>query len=322
MAVPKETLLKIYRDMVRCKVFEEKHVELLQQGKTIVGWHWARGEEGLCAIYSQLRPDDFCGYTHRVFYPWLCKGIPTRAIFAESMGKVTGTSKGKGGTHISGMDVGIFGRSGMQGGHFPIYTGAAIAAQLRGSDQVSVVTAGDGCSTSGLLHEACNHAAVWDLPVIFVCDNNQYMQSVGMDLSWGQPDISKIADAYGMPSEIVDGGDPLAVAEAARVAIERARSGGGPTFLEVKLIRWGPHYANEPDGLGYRDFTAIQEAREHDDPIINLENTLKDWGILTQADVDRVQREAVEEMDDAIRFAEESPSPTIEEAYTDIAIYA
>jgi pyruvate dehydrogenase E1 component alpha subunit len=148
------------------------------------------------------------------------------------------------------------------------------------------------------------------------------MQSVGMDLSWGQPDISKIADAYGMPSEIVDGGDPLAVAEAARVAIERARSGGGPTFLEVKLIRWGPHYANEPDGLGYRDFTAIQEAREHDDPIINLENTLKDWGILTQADVDRVQREAVEEMDDAIRFAEESPSPTIEEAYTDIAIYA
>lgn len=322
MAIPRETLIKIYRDMVRCRLFEEKHIELLQQGKTIVGWHYCRGEEALCAVYSQLRPDDYCGYTHRVFYPWLCKGIPTRALMAEGMGKVTGTSKGKGGTHISGYQVGIFGRSGMQGGHFPLYTGAAIAIQLRGSDQVAVVTAGDGASTSGLLHEACNHAAVWKLPVIFLCDNNQYMQSVPLNLSWGQPDIHKIAIAYGMPFDVVDGGDPIAVAEAARKAIERARSGGGPTFLEVKLIRWGPHYANEPDGLGYRDYAAIEEWKAKKDPIPNMEAVLLDWGILTKADVERIWQEAREEMEDAARFAEESPPPPIEEAYTDIPIYA
>jgi len=125
-----------------------------------------------------------------------------------------------------------------------------------------------------------------------------------------------------MPSVIVDGGDPIAVAEAARVAIERARNGDGPTFIEVKFIRWGAHFANEPDGLGYRDMQAIEMAKEDKDPVVNMENVLTDWGVLTQADIDRIHDEAVQEMDDAIRFADESPSPPVEEAYTDIAIYA
>lgn len=322
MAIPKETLVKIYRDMVRCMLFEEKHVELMQQGQTIVGWHGCRGEEGLCGVYSQLRPDDYCGYTHRIFYPWLCKGIPTRELMAEGCGKVTGTAKGKGGTHIASPKLGIFGRSGMQGGHFPLFTGAAIAAQLRGSDQVSVITTGDGCATSGLLHEAANHAAVWKLPVIFLCENNGYMQSIPLSLSWGQPDIYKIAIAYDMPYDVVDGSDAIAVAEAGRVAIERARSGGGPTFLEVKLVRWGPHHAAEPDGLGYRDYAAIEEWKTNKDPIPKMEAALLDWGIITKADAERIGREARREMEDAARFAVESPAPPIEEAYTDIDIFA
>lgn len=321
MVLEKPVLIKIYRDMVRCRLFEEKHLELMRQGKTVVGWHGARGEEGLCGVYSQLRPDDYCGYTHRIFYPWLCKGIPTRELMAEACGKVTGTSKGKGGTHISGYQVGIFGRSGMQGGHFPLYTGAAVAAQLRGSDQVSVITAGDGCCTVGLLHEAANQAAIWKLPVIFLCDNNMYMQSVPLSLSWAQPDIHKIAIAYDMPYAVVDGSDAVAVAEAAKDAIERARSGGGPTFLEVKLVRWGGHYSGEPDGLAYRDYALIEESKKKD-PIALMEKRLLDDGVFTSRDVEQIWQEARDEMEDAARFADESPLPPIEEAYTDIAIYA
>lgn len=323
MAIPKDTLVKIYRDMLRCVAYEEKHLELVEEGETIVGFHGCRGQEALCAVYSQLRPDDYCGYTHRVFYPWLCKGIPTRQLMAEACGKATGTSKGKGGTHISGYEVGVLGRSGMQGAHWALFAGAAIAAQLRGSDQVSVVTAGEGCSTGGGLHEAMNHAAIWKLPVVFVCDNNQYMQCATIAQVWAQPDLHKLAAAYDMVAEVVDGGDALAVAEAAQAAIERGRAGGGPTFLEVKLHRWGTHYTPlEPEGLGYRDFESIQEWKADKDPIANLEAVLLDWGVLSTGDPARIRQQAREEMDDAAAFARESPAPSREEAFTDIYVTA
>jgi len=311
-------LERIYRDMVRCRVFEETFLETLKEGYVNVGWHPCVGEEGLCAIYSQLRDGDFCGYTHRIFYPWLCRGIDPASVFAEACGRIGGTAKGKGGTHVADMSKGIIGRSGMQGGHFPLFVGTAMASQLRGDDSVSVVTAGEGCSTIGLLHEAANHAAVWKLPVIFVCDNNQYMQCVGTDLIWAQPDVSRLALAYDMPSVIVPGDDVVAVASAAREAIDRARQGGGPTFIEVKMIRWGPHYLNEPDGLSYRDYDRIEVARKEADPITNLGAHLLEVGNLTQDELDSTYDQAREEMQAAVVTALASPAPDVSEAYTDI----
>jgi TPP-dependent pyruvate/acetoin dehydrogenase alpha subunit len=310
--------VRIYRDMVRCREFEKLFVETRDEGHAIVGWHPCIGEEGLCAVYSQLKDGDYCGYTHRVFYPWLCRGIDVVSLYAEACGRVAGTAKGKGGTHVAGLPQGILGRSGMQGGHFPLFVGSAIAQQFRGDGGVSVVTAGEGCSTAGLLHEAANHAAVWKLPVVFVCDNNQYMQSVPMDLIWAQPDVSRMADAYDMPSIVVSGGDPVAVAQAAREAIDRARSGGGPTFLEVKMIRWGTHYMNEPDGQSYRDYEGITEAKEHADPIANLGAYLVEQRISTQDELNAVQVEAQKEMEDGVAAALASPPPDASEAYTDI----
>lgn len=320
MAIPKETLLKIYRDMVRCRTFDAKALELLNDGVLIGGWHGATGEEGLCGVYSQLRQSDYCGYTHRIYYPWLTKGISTGRLFAEQLGRATGTAKGKGVSHISEPALGIFGRSGMQGGHFPLLVGATIASRLRGGDEVAVITAGEGACTSGMLHEAANHAAVWKLPVIFLCHNNQYMQTLPLNKMWAQPDVSRIAQAYAMPAWIVDGGDPIAVAEAAQVAIEQARAGEGPGFLEVKTLRWGVHTSMEPDGLAYRDFEEIKYSKANRDPIANLADTLIDWGILTAPSCEQILVEAIAEMDEAARFAMDSPVPDVADAFSDLYV--
>jgi pyruvate dehydrogenase E1 component alpha subunit len=311
--------LRIFTDMTRCRAFEAQFQALVASGDAIVGWHECVGEEALCAIYSQLRADDWCGYTHRVFYPWLCKGIDPAALFAEACGRVGGTSKGKGGTHVSSPAHGILGRSGMQGGHFALLAGTAWASQVTGDGRVSVVTAGDGCSTSGSLHEAGNFAAVWKLPMVFVCDNNGASQSVTLDQTWGQPDVSRIADAYGMPSAIVDGADPLAVAAAAREAIERARAGGGPSFIEVKLVRWGGHYLQEPDGLAYRDYQAIDASKDHGDPVKNLRARLANDGA-SEASLREIEALAEREMRAAAEAALASPEPPVAEAFTDLFI--
>lgn len=318
MAIPRDTLVKIYRDMVRCRRFDAKALELLTEGVLVGGWHGATGEEGLCAVYSQLRQDDYCGYTHRIFYPWLTKGIPTGRLLAEQLGRAAGTAKGKGVSHISEPTLGILGRSGMQGGHFPLLVGATIALRLRGGDQVAVITAGEGACTSGMLHEAANYAAVWNLPVIFLCHNNEYMQSLPLSKMWAQPDVSKIAKAYAMPARILEGGSAISIAEAARVAIERARAGEGPSFLEVKTVRWGVHTSMEPDGLAYRDFDAIEYSKAKRDPIANMADTLIDWGILTPGTCQQIQEEATAEMDEAARFAMSCPVPDIADAYDDL----
>jgi acetoin:2,6-dichlorophenolindophenol oxidoreductase subunit alpha len=313
------TAMRIYRDMVRCRAFEKQFRTLIASGDAIVGWHECVGEEALCAIYSQLHTDDWCGYTHRVFYPWICKGIDPVALFAEACGRIGGTSKGKGGTHISSPQHGILGRSGMQGGHFALLAGTAWASQVTGDGRVSVVTAGDGCSTSGGLHEAGNFAAVWKLPMVFVCDNNGTSQSVTLDQTWGQPDVSRIAEAYGMPAAIVDGRDPLAVAAIAAEAIERARTGGGPSFIEVKLVRWGGHYLQEPNGLAYRDYDMIDASKEHGDPIKNLRGWLLD-GTADEAALSEIEAAAAEEMRTAATAALASPEPPVSEAFTDLFI--
>jgi acetoin:2,6-dichlorophenolindophenol oxidoreductase subunit alpha len=316
MAIPKAMLVKIYRDMVRSRVLDEKMVEFEHAGK-MVAVHSGIGEEGLCGVYSQLRPDDYCGYTHRGCYVWVAKGMNMREIMAEKFKKFTGCAKGKGDTHIVCMELGILGRSGMQGGHFPLFAGAAKSIKLRGGDQIAACSFGEGCATSGLLHEALNQVAVHKLPVLYVCDTNHFMESLRTEWVWAQTDISKMAIPYNIPSAIVDGNDAIAVAEAAQQAIAHTRSGQGPYFLELKTFRIRGHHEREPEGLGYRTRAEVESWKKKD-PIPRMADTLLDWGVLTATDVKRIRAEAEAEVEDAVRFAEASPEPPDEELYTDI----
>jgi acetoin:2,6-dichlorophenolindophenol oxidoreductase subunit alpha len=282
-----------------------------------MSWHSGHGQEGLCAVYSLLRPDDFCGFTHRGCYVWVCKGIDMGQIIAEQQGKATGTSKGKGGTHISGWKVGVLGRSGMQGGHYALFTGAAEATKMLGSDRVAVCSFGDGAATSGNLHEAAAHAAVRKLPVIYVCENNGFNMSVRAEAAWAQPDIAKLAIGYGMPFSIVDGNDAIAVAKVAQEAIERARTGGGPTFLELKTYRVRGHQENDKELSGYRTRAEV-EAWLDKDPIDRLRNFLLDMEILSTSSAEEIESEAVLEVTRAVEFADQSPLPDPEDAWSDL----
>lgn len=310
-------LTRIYRDMVRSRLLDECLVERTHAKQLAITWHSGRGEEALCAVYAQLREDDYAGYTHRGCYAWLAKGMPMRDIVAEACGKYTGCAKGKGGTHMVDMLRGIFGRSGMQGGHFPLLTGAAIAIQLRGSDQVAVCAFGEGCATSGMMHEAINHAAVWKLPVVYLAENNTCSETERTEQIWAQPDIARMGLAYNIPFWIAGDNDAVALAEAASEAIARARAGLGPSIVELKTFRIRGHSEHEPEALGYRTREEIAAWAEKD-PIQLLQARLLAQGALTSDDVAQISQEAQAELEDAVRFAEESPLPPPEEAFTDI----
>ncbi|MDD5083206.1 MAG: thiamine pyrophosphate-dependent enzyme, partial [Dehalococcoidales bacterium] len=178
MAISNETLLRIYRDMIRDRVLDYQMIKNAASGKMPPGWHSGLGEDAIIAPVALLRPDDYVTYTHRGAYVWVARGVPLKEIIAEFYGKATGSNGGYGGTHISKPSVGIFGRCGMQGGHFPLATGMAIAAQLRGKGQVVMMFFGDGAGTRGTLHEAFNHASIWKLPVLWMCENNNQSMSV------------------------------------------------------------------------------------------------------------------------------------------------
>lgn len=317
MRVPEDVLVRVHRDMVRARHLDEALIALYHEGELQANWHSGWGEEALCAVYSQLRQDDYCGYTHRGCYAWVSKDIPMGAVLAEFTGKATGTSKGKGGTHIADLERGVFGRSAMQGGHFPLMTGAAITIQQRGSDQVAVCSFGEGAGTSGLLHEAMNFAGVWKLPVVFLCENNTCSETERLEQIWAQPDIAKMGLAYDIPYAIAGDNDAIALAEAAADAIERARSGGGPTVLELKTFRMRSHFEQEPPDFPDRSAEEIAAWAEKD-PIDQMRAALLDRGAITQADIDRVEADAAEEVAGALRFAEDSPLPAPEEAFTDI----
>ncbi len=316
-AVSPETLTRIYRNMVRSRALDTKLVELTARKKLIMTWHSGHGQEGLCAAYSQLRSDDVCGYTHRGCYVWVCKGLDLGPVVAELAGKATGTSKGRGGSHVSGWKQGVYGRSGMQGGHFALYTGSAEAAKVLGSDRVAVCSFGDGCATSGNLHEAAAHAAVRKLAVIFFCENNGFNMSVRADAMWAQPDVAKLAIGYGMPYAIVDGNDAIALAEATHEAIARARSGGGPTFIEAKTYRMRGHQENDRELSGYRTRAEVESWRPKD-PVNRLRSQLLEMKLLTTSDVKEFETDATQEVQRAADFAEQSPAPDPKDAFSGV----
>ena len=315
--IANDQLIKIYRDMVRTRTLDNQMIKNALSGKMPPGWHSGLGEEVIVAPVSLLRKDDYVTYTHRGAYVWIARGMDMKEIIAEFYAKSTGCAQGKGGTHISKPSLGIFGRSGMQGGHFVLAAGMGIAAQLRGKGQIAMMFFGDGCGCRAPLHEAMNYASVWKLPVVWICENNGQSMSVKQDKTWAVKNVSQIAGSYAMPGKTIeDGNDVIAVAEAAKEFIDRARRGEGPALLEIKTYRWRGH--NEGDPQRYRTWEEIAEHMKND-PIKRFEERLLRSEILSPDMVKYIQSEADVMVAQAQKFAEESPDPRPEDAFN--AVY-
>src|SRR6202022_706562 len=241
----------------------------------------------------------------------LAKGTPMRAMVAELFARSTGICKGKGGSmHIADFSVGMLGANGVVAGGFGLVAGAALSAQQRKTDQVAVCFFGDGATNRGPFHENLNLCAVWNLPAIFVLENNRYASTTSTAETMKIADVAIRAEGYGMPSAIVDGFDAFAVYDAIGDAVARARSGGGPTFVECKTYRARGHYIGDPER--YREKTEVQDVMTASDPIVRMQAMLGD--ALAAEEFEALWREAREEFADAVAFARSSPSPERDEA--------
>ena len=314
MKISNDEKKALLRKMVEIRLFEEK-IEILFQQQLIPGFvHLSIGQEastvGSCSV---LRADDYIISTHRGHAHILAKGAEPKYMFAECFGKVTGYCKGKGGSmHIADFSKGILGANGVVGGGFPIMTGAGLSIKLRGTDQVGMVFFGDGASNRGTFHEAVNMAAVFKLPIIFVCENNRYASTSPAEKMVAGGSIANRAHAYGIPGAINDGSNVLAVRESVAEAVERARKGFGPSIIENETYRYKGHF--EGDRQRYRTPSEIQEYRLTRDPIDRFEAQLLEDRVATQKEIDAMKATVAAEIEDAVRFAMESPLPDPHEA--------
>ena len=277
------------------------------QGTLFGDIHSYEGQEaiavGACACLSG---DDYVISTHRGHGHCLAKGVDMRLMMAELMGRKTGVSKGRGGSmHMFSPADGLLGSNGIVGGGIPLALGAAFSSQYRGTSQVTLCFFGDGGACEGTFHESLNLAAIWTLPVVFICENNRYAITISVEDSLSVPNIGDRAAAYGCPGAIVDGNDVLAVHEAVREAVNRAREGGGPTLIECKTFRWHGHCAALPD---LRDSEEVREGMASD-PIPRFEQYLLDEQIMTEEEQARLREEVDEALAEAIAFGESSDWP-------------
>uniref|UniRef100_UPI0035628E52 thiamine pyrophosphate-dependent dehydrogenase E1 component subunit alpha n=1 Tax=Lutispora sp. TaxID=2828727 RepID=UPI0035628E52 len=279
--------------------------------------HLYMGEEAVATgVCSNLNEDDYITSTHRGHGHIVAKGGDLKYMMAELFGKATGYCKGKGGSmHIADATKGILGANGIVGAGHNIAVGAGLSAKYRGTGQVCVCFFGDGSTNQGTFHESLNMASIWKLPVIFVCENNLYGISMHQSRHQAIQDVADRAVAYNMPGVVVDGNDIFAVYEAANEAINRARNGQGPTLIECKTYRHRGHFEGDP--TTYRD---PEEVREwlNKDPIHRLFEYMIENNISTEEEIQRINEEVNKEIDEAVRFAEESPYPPLESAVEDI----
>ena len=316
-----EKLLDMYECMWRIRLFEEQAEYQSSQGNVLGALHTYIGEEAVgVGVCSHLAATDYITSTHRGHGHCISKGADIRKMMAELFGKATGYCKGKGGSmHIADFAVGMLGANGIVAGGFGLATGAGLAAQVRGSGQAAVCFFGDGAANRGPFHENINIGAVWRLPVVYVCENNQYAQWTAQKDVTLVTDIASMASAYGIPGVQVDGMDVMAVYEAAGEAIDRARRGEGPTLVECKTYRFHGHNFGDPQQ--YRSREEIAEWSEQRDPIQRFAGHLKEEGILTEAQDTAIQERVAAAIKEAVRFAEQSPFPTEEELYKDVYSY-
>jgi pyruvate dehydrogenase E1 component alpha subunit len=311
MDLPVDVQLDLHRRMVRIRLFEEAAGRLAESNRLPGFLHLYVGEEAVAAgVCGALNDDDHITSTHRGHGHLVAKGGDFNRMMAELMGKATGYCKGKGGSmHISDTSLGMLGANGIVGAGSPIAVGAAFANKYRGRGQVAVAFFGDGSTNIGAFHEAANMACALHLPIVFACENNEYGEFTPRDKTMAITDIVDRAAGYGMPGVIVDGMDVIAVHEAAVEAVERARSGGGPSLIEAKTYRFYNHHGVQNLGLKYRsdDEVALWKQR---DPIFTLEDRMIENKAATRDQFEAIWAELRAGIEAAIAFADESPYPT------------
>ncbi|MFQ5829228.1 MAG: thiamine pyrophosphate-dependent dehydrogenase E1 component subunit alpha [Candidatus Methylomirabilia bacterium] len=315
-----ETLLNLYRVMLTIRRFEERARDIYASGRMPGFIHLSIGQEAVAAgLCAPLRPDDFVTSTHRGHGHMIAKGGSLRELMAELYGKRTGCSKGKGGSmHIAAVSVGYLGANGVLTAGLLQAAGVGLAAQMRRSDRVCVSLFGDGAANRGPFHEGVNLAAIWKLPVVFVCENNWWASTTAFELSTGGGSVAARAEGYGIPGATVDGNDALAVYDTVAAAVARARAGEGPSLIEARTIRWRGHFEGDPQT--YRSKEEVTEGRRQD-PILRLGGVLEQRGLLDESQAKAVEEEIERAIDDAVAFAEASPLPEPREALEDLFVH-
>ena len=305
--------------MHRIRSFEYAVVDLVNRGLVAGGPHLYIGEEAVAVgVCSTLQLIDYITSTHRGHGHCLAKGGQMKPMFAELLGKATGYCKGKGGSmHIADVSLGILGANGIVGGGFPIAAGAALGSRIKKKEWVAACFFGDGATNTGSFHEAVNLAAIWKLPVLFVCENNSYGMFTPIARSTPITDLCMRAQSYGIPGVEVDGNDILAVYETAKEARTRALSGEGPTLIECKTYRHMGHY--QGDTQRYRDPEEVERWKKLD-PIARFRQTLMESGVLNQKADEEIVAEVQRETDEAVEFAIQSPEPDLSELTKDVYV--
>ncbi len=311
-------LLSMYKTMVKVRQFESMAGEYFAAGDIPGFIHLSIGQEGSSVgICSALRDDDYVATTHRGHGHMIAKGADLNKMVAELFGKATGYCKGKGGSmHIADFSIGILGANGVVAGGLPIITGAGLSIKYRKTDQVAVVFFGDGASNRGPVHEAMNMCAIWNLPVLFVVENNQWASTTPQTYSCSVGDLCTRAAGYGIPGVAVDGNDVLAVREAALEAVARARAGEGPTFIENKTYRIRGHFEGDPQK--YRKEAEVKAWQDEKDPINRYTKLLTQKKLLNKTKIQTIWDEVKAELDAALDFAKSSPFPKPEDALNDL----
>mgnify|MGYP001144116691 FL=1 len=313
----KVMLINMYRKMLKIRLFEQRVYYLFLEGLVPGTIHLYTGQEAVAVgVCSSLRKDDFIMSTHRPHGHYIAKGGRIDRLMAELLGKEAGCCKGKGGSmHVGDFSVGMPPAVAIVGANVPIAAGMALAFKLKGTDGVAACFFGDGAVNQGMWHEGVNIAAVWQLPTIFVCENNFYAASTHVSKSILLKNIADRSNAYGIPGVVVDGNDVLAVFNAAEKAVKRARSGNGPTLIECLTYRHGGHSRGDPGT--YRPREEVEEWLKKD-PIPRFKARLIEMSILTEREAADIEGEVTEEIEEAVRFAKESPLPQPESALKDI----
>lgn len=310
--------IDLFRLMYKIRAFEEQCVLLSRKGLIGGAVHLYIGEEAVAAgSISVLNEDDYTASTHRGHGHCVAKGADVARMFAELLGKEVGYCRGRGGSmHIADVKRGILGANGIVGAGIPIAVGAALAIKYKGEKRVALSFFGDGATNTGAFHESVNMAAIWKLPVVFVCENNMYAITMPIKKACALHTIADRAAGYGIPGVCVDGNDVIAIREAATEAVDRARRGEGPTLIECQTYRWLGHHMGD-DGK-YRPPEEVEYWKEERDPIKKFSQKLLDEEILTQEALDKIREEVDAEIQAGLQFAQDGPPAKVEEVLQDV----
>jgi len=308
----REQKIEMLNTIIKIRRFEEKTIQLYQVAKIWGYLHPYIGEEAVAAgTCAALEKGDYIVSTHRGHGHSIAKGADINRMMAELLGKATGYCKGRGGSmHIADTELGMLGANGIVGGGIPISAGAGFSCRMEGKGRVTVCFFSDGAANNGVFHESLNMAAIFKLPVIYMCENNMYAISMSSCESISCRDIANRAASYDIPGVIVDGSDPEAVYKVVKKAVQRARKSEGPSLIEAKTYRFGGHHPN--DSAEYRDKKEVEYYKTEKDPVINYKERILKDKILTKKEIEEIEKKVRAEVEDSVEFAEKSPEPQLD----------